>query len=145
MLPDVYMGRLSRRCMIPASEISVRTCLQSVIGEARRAGIDADTRDRLQLVLAEVLNNIVEHGGHGEAGGIIDLKLDGGPSGIEIVVRDDGRPLPRACLENRSSVAESWADEPPEGGFGWPLILMLADEVKHQRDGNWNSLKVRVR
>ena len=108
---------------------------------------------RLELALAEVLNNICEHGTRQEAtrlGGrlhtpLIHLCVARHVGCIACAVTDDGRPLPLSCLDARD--LPFVAMQPgnalaslPEGGFGWYLIQELTASLSYFREGRRNFL-----
>lgn len=108
---------------------------------------------RLELALAEVLNNICEHGTRHEAtrlGGrphtpLIHLCVARHVGCIACAVTDDGRPLPLSCLDARD--LPFVAMQPgnalaslPEGGFGWYLIQELTASLSYFREGRRNFL-----
>lgn len=110
---------------------------------------------KLELALAEVLNNICEHGAQHDAerlGGrphtpLIHLCVARHVGGIACAVTDDGRPLPPACLDPRplpqSGLGASVHDAIPllpEGGFGWYLIQDLTASLSYFREGRRNFL-----
>jgi serine/threonine-protein kinase RsbW len=110
---------------------------------------------RLELALAEVLNNICKHGTPGGT-----LQLDGQPhtplihlcvvrhvGGIACAITDDGRPLPLSCLDERDLPFVELAPGDtasilllPEGGFGWFLIQELTASLSYFREGQRNFL-----
>ncbi|MBD0710459.1 hypothetical protein BU197_19380 [Streptomyces sp. CBMA291] len=73
------------------------------------------------LVTSELVTNALRHGG-GLTG--FDVALD--PAAVTISVADASDELPRR--------AEAWSPERAaglaEGGFGWPLVRLLALEVR---------------
>lgn len=109
-----------------------------------------DTIDRLELVLAEVLNNICEHGsvtlavapdqglsqrrGNG-ATPTVHLSVIRHDSGIVCTITDDGIPLPATCLTDGPRTI---ATELPEGGFGWRMIRDLTNSISYTREGRRN-------
>lgn len=110
---------------------------------------------RLELALAEVLNNICEHGTRSEAtrlGGrphapLIHLCVARHVGGIACAVTDDGRPLPLSCLDPRCLPQPGFdaGDSAsvlllPEGGFGWFLIQELTASLSYFREGRRNFL-----
>lgn len=110
---------------------------------------------RLELALAEVLNNICEHGTRHDAerlGGrihspLIHLCVVRHVGGIACAVTDDGRPLPPECLDPRTlpyvGPLEQGDDAVlmlPEGGFGWYLIQDLTASLSYFREGRRNFL-----
>ncbi|MTH63213.1 ATP-binding protein [Paracoccus shanxieyensis] len=110
---------------------------------------------RLELALAEVLNNICEHGARSEAqrlGGrvhspLIHLCVVRHVGGIACAVTDDGKPLPPECLDPRTlPYIDVTSDEDdaimllPEGGFGWYLIQDLTASLSYFREGRRNFL-----
>lgn len=109
---------------------------------------------RLELVLAEVMNNIVLHG----ADPISALARQADPSrprrihlsaachrnGVACAVTDDGIGLPPACL-----VAPPPPDHPdgeplPEGGFGWLIIHGLTRSLVYFREDTRNLLAFNI-
>ena len=109
----------------------------------------ADALSRLELALAEVLNNVVEHGASGAgttapAGGAapparaVHLLVRVHAAKLTCTITDDGVLLPSACLAPRELPARE--HELPEGGFGWFLIQDLVTELSYARSGNRNHL-----
>ncbi|EPX79741.1 ATP-binding protein [Salipiger mucosus] len=137
--------RLSLRLHIDSRPEAVRGALGRVSRDLARFGIRTEPRGAVELVLAEALNNIVEHACRAAPGGHIAIALDAGPSRIDVVLRDDGGPMPggdvprgaAACLDG------SCADL-PEGGFGWFLIHRLSDRLRYRRAGGENRLEIGI-
>lgn len=122
------------------------------------AEIDADALGRLELVLAEVMNNVAEHGpgadtGAKDMGGndpqreattpLIHLCIVRHAGGLSCAVTDDGVSLPANCLVPRGAPATGGI-ELPEGGFGWFLIRDLTQELCYYREERRNFLAFRV-
>lgn len=138
--------------VLRANSLSVRR----ILAEVRRsfgARLADDVAGRLELALAEVLNNIVEHGNRTacDPGGAyaeatartvrtrtIHLLVKCGPGGLACVITDDGVLLPGDCLSPRS--LPSCECGLPEGGFGWYLIQDLVADLSYSREGNRNYL-----
>jgi len=105
---------------------------------------------RVELALAEILNNICQHAGEGDAerpGGqghapLIHLCVIRHVGGIACAVTDDGIPLPDHCLGPRlpGAPATGQRDTLPEGGFGWFLIQDLTASLSYFREGRRNFL-----
>lgn len=110
---------------------------------------------RLELALAEVLNNICEHGARHDAvrlGGrthtpLIHLCVARHTGGIACAITDDGQPLPPACLIPPSLPFPLLSPSDtvdistlPEGGFGWFLIQDLTASLSYFREGRRNFL-----
>ncbi|AUH65321.1 ATP-binding protein [Paracoccus zhejiangensis] len=120
------------------------------------AEIDEDALGRLELVLAEVLNNVAEHGpgaadssedsgseaGH-RAAPLIHLCIVRLAGMLSCAVTDDGISLPAGCLLPPDAPAISEIDL-PEGGFGWFLIHDLTQELYYYREERRNFLAFRV-
>ena len=121
----------------------------------RFAGSAADdVIARVELALAEVLNNICEHGARYDAlrlGGrthapLIHLCVARHTGGIACAITDDGRPLPASCLEPPDLPFIPPLDQEidpalvPEGGFGWFLIQDLTASLSYFREGRRNFL-----
>jgi serine/threonine-protein kinase RsbW len=109
-----------------------------------------DLLGRSEIVLAEILNNIAEHGhfdGHG-AGDWIELYCHRSPEGIHMIVKDYGRALPQHLLSGEKYAACPLAgialDDLPEGGFGWFMIRALSRDLHSQRTERGNLLSLTV-
>ncbi|WP_158275562.1 ATP-binding protein [Maritimibacter sp. 55A14] len=104
----------------------------------RRTGCDPD---RVETVLAEVLNNVVEHACRNRAGHVVGLEVWLLPRDIWVRVTDDGLPMPGAQLpEAKATPPEAL----PEGGFGLSLIRRLARDLRYRREDGRNILTFRV-
>ena len=126
------------RLFLNADFGSVRDALGQLFPPADT--LDEDSRAVAELVLAEVLNNVVEHA-YGGAGGKIDLSLRRGAGWIAFRVADAGLPYPANALP---VVRSDPSGSLPEGGFGWGLIRALATGVAYRRAGRVNVLVFRV-
>lgn len=127
-----------------ADPLSVRTALRAALARFIRH-ISADEAGTLELVLAEALNNIVEHG-YGDTGhGTITLSLVRDLRGLSCSISDDGVELPATCLDR--AFGETERPEPgslPEGGFGWFLIRDLVEDLGYHRANGRNLLAFRL-
>ncbi|MGR3507294.1 MAG: ATP-binding protein [Paracoccaceae bacterium] len=111
-----------------------------------------DLLGRSEIVLAEILNNIAEHGrGDGQKqgeGDWIELCCHGSPEGIHMLVKDRGRALPQHLLSGEKYVATPLAgvalDDLPEGGFGWFMIRALSCDLHCQWTATGNLLSLTV-
>ncbi len=121
----------------------VRHALAGIVAEWRTRDIPPDLISRAELVLAEVLNNVVEHAMRDVPGGriTVDWKLDSGR--LLLCVTDDGRPMPDADLPSgRLPEPSETAADTPEGGYGWFLIRHLVDALTYQRHGGTNRVSI---
>jgi len=96
----------------------------------------------VEIVLAEVLNNVVEHAYAEHGRGVIELDVKREGQRLTFVIRDDGRPMPGGIapggIPQDLDVAEK---DLPEGGFGWFLIRELTRDLRYHRTGNRNELR----
>jgi serine/threonine-protein kinase RsbW len=104
-----------------------------------------DTMPVFELVLAEVLNNIVEHAFAGQPDGRIDIDITAAQSGVTCCIQDNGRAMPGEVLPggNLPDIRVAVPDL-PEGGFGWHLIRSLTSDLTYARTGDGNSLRFTV-
>lgn len=127
--------------VFPAGSGPVRRTLLALrdwLGQRPAPGTDPDLAE---LVLAEVLNNVVEHASAEASGRVIAVELWSGPAGLYCRITDDGRPMPGACPP-AAPLPEPRAL--PEGGFGWPLIHQLTEDLRYSRNQGVNVLSFRV-
>lgn len=128
-----------------ADALSVRAALRAALARFMRQ-MTHDEAGTLELVLAEVLNNIVEHGYGDNGHGTITLSMVRDRRGLSCSVSDDGVELPADCLLHADTVQDlrPQPDHLPEGGFGWFLIRDLAEDLGYHRSNGRNLLAFRL-
>jgi serine/threonine-protein kinase RsbW len=96
----------------------------------------------IELVLAEVLNNIAEHGGRESINHPISPKWHTS-DGLCINVIDAGQCIPTGTITNAQMPnLDTEIDHLPEGGFGWALVGILCSKVHAKRRGSFNTLRL---
>lgn len=123
-----------------ANPAKVRDALETLNDYLQPLRLSEDLVATIQIVLAEVLNNVCEHAYAGQ-GGPVYLRALVESGRLAVIIRDRGVPLPPNLI---------LADDPdgfdpdnlPEGGFGWHLIRTLATELSHDRLARWNEMKI---
>lgn len=128
------------RLVIASDPFAVRAALRCLMSACVMQGLSGEGRGVAEIVLAEVLNNAVEHA-YGDASGEIALQVlrKGGALHCEVV--DTGRPMPGGQAPDPGLVAP---ESLPEGGFGWYLIRTLAQEVNYQRRNGRNEIRLQL-
>ena len=124
--------------------LEVRGVLAELRGSLTRYGPVCCDVATTEIVLAEVLNNIVEHGYQGTAGPV-ELRVWADSAGLTFVVIDAGAPLPGGQPPARD--ARCLPDDPdalPESGFGWHLIHSLTEGLEYETQLGSNRLRGRV-
>ncbi|MDG2340178.1 MAG: ATP-binding protein [Paracoccaceae bacterium] len=110
---------------------SVRNTLVRVSAWLSDQNVQPENCDNVQLVLAEILNNIVEHGSLW-ASQEIKLTVSLTSENIDCRIRDLGRPI-RVLLRksNYGLPDETVTSELPEGGFGLFLVQSIARDIRY--------------
>ncbi|MBL9059213.1 MAG: ATP-binding protein [Mangrovicoccus sp.] len=107
--------------------------------------IDQLTAGAVEIVLAEVLNNIVEHAYVDLMSGEICVWIERRTEDLAIAVIDDGRPLPGGTIPDPCEPDLDVATpDLPEGGFGWGLIRTLSSGLSYRRMSERNRLAFRI-
>lgn len=128
--------------------------IRRILGQVRARFMPlsgADTVGRLELVLAEILNNIAEHGEPEHQSGSVPgsrrsvhLSAATATGGIYCIISDVGEAVPADCLAPRSLPRQLTPDGPTqdlaEGGFGWFMIQNTARKLYYGREGRRNIL-----
>lgn len=128
----------------PADPLAVRTALRTALARFLRQ-LTHEEAGTLELVLAEALNNIVEHSYGESAAGTITLSLVRDLRGLSCSISDDGVELPPSCLQRvANETARPTPVELPEGGFGWYLINDLVEDLGYHRADGRNLLAFRL-
>ena len=130
---------------IPANPHSVRQALHTLIGHLNSLRLEDEELGSVELVVAEALNNIVEHAYRNQPEGRIQLNWQHGETGLIFRIEDAGDPMPDNRVPLRDTKdAQSHAALIPEGGFGWFLIHGLARNVVYRREQGRNVLTFRL-
>ena len=130
------------RLVIPAEAEAVRQALLAACNTLLLRSLTADSRGTAELVIAEALNNIVEHayaGGEGQ----IELSLKRTGDKLSVLITDRGHPMPDGGLPN-GRLPEADPANLPDGGFGWFLIRSLSQDLRYCRAEGRNHLFFRL-
>ncbi|MEQ8922026.1 MAG: ATP-binding protein [Roseovarius sp.] len=128
---------------IRATPEATREAVAAVRGIMARAGAAPGLLFRVELVLAEVLNNIGEHA-YGGAGGRVWLKARMEGDALCVTIADRGKPMPGGEMpEGVLPDTEVPCERQPEGGFGWYLIHSQVDSLDYCRRDGENILGLR--
>ncbi len=125
-----------------ASHNAVRAALIRLRSDLQAQHLSASFCDAAELVLAEILNNVVEHASAGVARGRIRLATSRAAHVVTFELHDNGAAMPGFVLPAGTlpALGTSPADL-PEGGFGWHLIRSLARDLEYRRAQGWNCLR----
>ncbi|MGV6848249.1 MAG: ATP-binding protein [Marinibacterium sp.] len=125
-----------------ATELGTRTALSQIRSEFA-GNLPHNVCGRVEIALAEILNNIVEHAYAGTENGEVMICAWIDRSMLHLEVRDDGAPMPNLAIPRGGLQDLTVArDDLPEGGFGWMLIRTLARDLTYERNGATNILRV---
>lgn len=128
------------RLLIPAHPMAVRGALTRIIGVLRLRGTSDEGLARAEIALAEILNNIVEHGYAGDEGPIAIRMRCGGDRAC-FVVSDRGVVMPGGDLPEGMLPEDGLL---PEGGYGWFLVRSMAECLAYQRRARTNLTSFEV-
>lgn len=130
---------------VPGTFEGVRWALERTLERLGTDRYSVEERGTVELVLAEVLNNVVEHAYAGTDDGEIALEVRETSSGLTVTVQDYGVPMPEGGLPIKplGPLSDDLLSM-PEGGFGWFLVGQLAHDHKYQRVDDCNCLTFRV-
>lgn len=129
----------------PAQQGSVAQAIKDLKGDDWCRDAGADLMLSLEIVLAEALNNVVEHSCADQAGTWFRLSRDFDGRTVSVRIEDDGHPMPGTVLPMGLAPSLSVArNDLPEGGFGWFLIRSICSEVSYARCGSINRLEMEL-
>ncbi|MEM9318641.1 MAG: ATP-binding protein [Pseudomonadota bacterium] len=108
--------------------------------------VDDDSIDTIELICAEILNNVVEHAFADPMpdDGTIRVRTDMRDGALTFNVVDNGHPMPGGEPPNPDAPeVDNVAQEAlPEGGFGWNLIHHLSGGLSYHHADGCNHLSV---
>jgi serine/threonine-protein kinase RsbW len=124
---------------------SIREALADCRARLARIPLSEEELATVEVVLAEVMNNVAEHAYAWRRDGEMVLGLRLVAEGLLVSVTDEGRPMPDQELPfgQRLDPTVPLGDM-PEGGFGWLIIRQLARDVAYVRHEGVNQLSFRV-
>lgn len=131
------------RIVIDATMLDVREGLRGLMTCPLVRDLSEDCLGTTELVLAEALNNVVEHA-YARYPGQIEVEVQRDPDQLRFHIRDQGLPMPGATPPSGRLPEAVDFDDLPEGGFGWFLIRSLAQDLAYRRDGERNHLSFGV-
>jgi serine/threonine-protein kinase RsbW len=125
----------------PSSAKDVRGALLKMRSYLRHIGITGDAAGQIEIVLAEILNNVVEHALQEAGGGMIQLNCEPREDMLRFAVCDNGDAMPDGRVPGpRLPCLNTAIHDLPEGGFGWALVHMLARDLHYERIATNNIL-----
>lgn len=142
-LTPAAMGPLAR-IEFAADFDEVRKAIAEAMEALAPLGLDGEKEGAIQILLAEALNNVVEHAYPPGTSGNVTLILRARQSGLMIEIRDRGRPMPEGRAPVGRHPSSRLVQYPPEGGFGWFLIRELASDLVYDRRDGENYLIFRM-
>lgn len=136
-------GKAPIRVSVVGTFEGVRDGLTDLTGALDRCGVDPSDLGTFEIVMAEVLNNIVEHAFASIEGAQIQVRVTCTSDGLRIQTRDTGHPMPDGLLPagNAHDLDVDLLDL-PEGGFGWNMIRTLTSVLEYQRSDDANNLNL---
>lgn len=116
-----------------ASRAATRIAVEAASDFARRCGLTRLYRDRLCVVVEELVTNVVSHG-RAPGDSVITFAFEAAPGAVSISMSDAGAPFdPREPLGPRTE---------REGGWGWPIIMAWCRIAAYRRADDRNHLEL---
>jgi serine/threonine-protein kinase RsbW len=123
------------------SELETLRSRLAEFGESTR--LSTKQIQHINLVLDELFTNIISYGNTGEAECSIRILLSQDHKILTMEIEDCG--IPFNPVEAETPDLESELEDRPIGGMGIHLIKNLMDEIKYERRGDKNVVKLTKR
>lgn len=137
------VGAFSLRIL--ARNRSIREGLADLRQRLARMSLSDEELNTVEVVLAEVMNNVAEHAYAWRRDGEMVLAFRQTAEGLFVTVTDEGRPMPDDALPFGHRLDPTVpVNDMPEGGFGWLIIRQLARDVSYVRQAGVNQLSFRI-
>ncbi|MEM7733778.1 MAG: ATP-binding protein [Pseudomonadota bacterium] len=122
---------------------STRNTLEHIAQAMKESALPSDFISRVEIVLAELFNNIAEHAyqdtGVGEVRCAIDMRGDT----MIVEVRDQGVAMPGGEMpDGKLPEVDVDLENLPEGGFGWFIIRSQVDKLTYERIAAGNCTRL---
>lgn len=138
-IPDLVLDFI-----IPATNFAVRRLLHGLHLSLLSNGVAQPDVEHTELVLAEVLNNIVEHAYADRQRGSITMSAHLLQHALAVELTDNGAPMPKNHLPVGEHISKPAIYDLPEGGFGLQMIRALTEKLDYERDGEHNRLTIQI-
>ncbi|MEL6168818.1 MAG: ATP-binding protein [Pseudomonadota bacterium] len=133
------------RIVCAATPEGVRAALATAHRATRGLNLGPAAWQNIEIVLAEVMNNIVEHAYAGRNDASIEVSFVAAPGKLDCVTRDSGNAMPDGrAPEGILRPLSDKLEELPEGGFGWYLIRQLTERMEYRRVDDRNELNFSI-
>ncbi|MEO0943915.1 MAG: ATP-binding protein [Pseudomonadota bacterium] len=131
----------------PADFRWVRRWLQRTNDRLTEEGVSEDDIHSVEIVLAEAMNNVVEHAYPEGKTGDMRLLVRKRNNALMVEISDSGRTMPqgRAPLGNHPMTEFNQHDAMPEGGYGWFIIREIVRDLVYDRREDKNILLFRLK
>lgn len=135
---------LTRLTILPTND-AVRSALAKARHLWALQNANPDLCAAAEQVLAEVLNNVVEHAQAGKPDGIVLLDTVVSGDTVDCMVHDDGAEMPGLQLPaGKPRRIGNDLNSLPEGGFGWFMIHSMSQNLSYDREDGWNHLRFTI-
>ena len=104
------------RLVFDSDPLAVRAALRMLFDGRSLRLLPEDERGTAEIVLAEVLNNVVEHA-YASASGEIEVTVQITAAALTCTIIDRGRPMPGNALPVGTQLPALGEGDLPEGGF----------------------------
>jgi anti-sigma regulatory factor (Ser/Thr protein kinase) len=134
---------MATEIVLPA-RLSALPAMAAFIAEtSERAGVPADLRYKLTLLVEEPFTNTVVHGHRGERDEPVRVGMETEPGWIALTYEDTGPPHnPFEAVQRPDDAMD--VDDRPVGGLGVLLVLTLARNVEYRRAEGKNHIRLVV-
>lgn len=109
-----------------------------------REGVESECIGDVMLVLAEAVNNVIEHAYGVDTRGDIEIKGTLRAQTLSVQIVDKGKPFDGPPHEVVLNTEKYELSDMPDGGFGWFLIKSLTEDIHFSNDGVYNKLTLVV-
>lgn len=136
---------LTTSWLVDGNPESVREALADMMMSVESCGTRDDLIHIAEMVLAEVLNNVVEHAYAGRTDGWIKIEIACTSADLRVRVSDRGISMPGLELPaGEEQDLDVPIDALPEGGFGWFMIRTLTADLAYSRVDDRNVITFRI-
>ncbi len=139
------MDNSKMHLVFPGDQMSLRGALAKSKAFLRNLDFSQDQIGPVELVLAETVNNIIEHAYADSSHGVVELTISRVEGDLVFTILDDGLPMPDEQVPiGEAQDLDCDMGDLPEGGFGWFMIRELTSDLIYTRAGNRNRLEFRM-